>query len=90
MNKGQLVERMAEAAGISKNSAERALNGLMDSVIEAMENEDKVVLVGFGTFSVTERKARTGRNPQTGKEIQIPAKKTVKFKAGSRLADSVA
>jgi DNA-binding protein HU-beta len=89
MNKGQLVERMAESAGISKNAAERALNGFMDAVMEAMESGDKVVMVGFGTFSVTERKARTGRNPQTGKEIKIPAKKVVKFKVGSRLAEAV-
>lgn len=90
MNKGQLIERMAQSAGISKNAAERALNGFMDAVMEAMESGDKVVMVGFGTFSVSERKARTGRNPQTGKEIQIPAKKVVKFKVGSRLAEAAA
>jgi len=90
MNKGELVERMAEAAGISKTAADTALNAFMEAVTDALEAGDKVVLVGFGTFSVTKRKARTGRNPQTGKTIKIPAKNVVKFKAGSKLAQSVA
>ena len=88
MNKGQLVEQMATGAGISKAAAERALNACMDAVMDAMGSGDKVTLVGFGTFYVTKRKARTGRNPQTGKKMKIPAKKVVKFRPGSRLSAS--
>ncbi len=90
MNKGELVERMAQASGISKTAADSALNAFMDAVTDALESGDKVVLVGFGTFSVSKRKARTGRNPQTGKPMKIPAKNVVKFKAGSKLAQAVA
>ncbi len=89
MNKGQLVEQMATGAGISKAAAERALNAFMDAVMDAVATGDKVALIGFGTFYVTERKARTGRNPQTGKKMKIPAKKVVKFRPGSRLAAAV-
>ncbi len=89
MNKAQLVEKMAASAGISKNAAERALNGFMEAVTEALKQGDKVTLIGFGTFSVAQRKARQGRNPQTGEVIEIPAKKIVKFKPGSRLSESV-
>jgi len=81
---------MAQAAGISKTAADSALNAFMDAVTDALESGDKVVLVGFGTFSVSKRKARTGRNPQTGKPMKIPAKKVVKFKAGTKLAQAVA
>ncbi len=88
MNKGQLVEQMATGAGISKAAAERALNAFMDAIMDAMGAGDKVTLVGFGTFYVTKRKARTGRNPQTGKKMKIPAKKVVKFRPGSRLAEA--
>ncbi len=89
MNKAQLVEKMAASAGISKNAAERALNGFMEAVTEALKQGDKVTLIGFGTFSVAQRKARQGRNPQTGEVIEIPAKKIVKFKPGSRLSESI-
>jgi len=89
MNKAQLVEKMAASAGISKNAAERALNGFIEAVTEALQQGDKVTLIGFGTFSVTQRKARQGRNPQTGEVIEIPAKKVVKFKPGSRLSESI-
>ncbi len=89
MNKGQLVDQMAQAAGISKNAAERALNGFMDAVTDALASGDKVTLIGFGTFSVSERKARTGRNPQTGEPLEIPAKKVVRFKPGTRLSEAV-
>ncbi len=89
MNKSELVEKMAQAAGITKSAADRALNGFTDAVTEALGQGDKVVLVGFGTFFTSERKARTGRNPQTGKPIEIPAKKVAKFKPGAKLADSV-
>ncbi len=89
MNKSQLVEQMATGAGISKAAAERALNAFMDAVMDAVTSGDKVTLVGFGTFYVTKRKARTGRNPQTGKKMKIPAKKVVKFRPGSRLSEAV-
>ena len=89
MNKSDLVSAMASAAGITKAQAQSALNAFCDSTSDALKNGDKLILVGFGTFSVSKRAARTGRNPQTGKEIKIPAKKVVKFKAGSDLADVV-
>ena len=89
MNKGQLIDHIAETANISKAVAEKALNGFLQVVTEALESGDKVALVGFGTFYVTERKARTGRNPSTGKKIEIPAKKIAKFKAGSKLQEAV-
>lgn len=89
MNKGDLVEKMAEAASISKSKAQDALNAMLDGVAETLKKDDKVTLVGFGTFSRGERSARKGRNPQTGKEINIPAKKVVKFKAGKELSDKL-
>ena len=89
MNKSELVEGMASASGISKAAAEKALNGMLDSITSALSKGDKVTLVGFGTFSVAKRAARTGRNPQTGKEIKIAARKVARFKAGSKLADAV-
>lgn len=89
MNKSELVESMATAAGISKAAAEKSLNGATAAIIKALKSGDKVTLVGFGTFSVAKRAARTGRNPQTGNAIKIKAKKVAKFKAGSKLAASV-
>ena len=89
MNKAELVKAVATSAGLSQVSAEKALNGFMDSVKQSLKQGDSVTLVGFGTFSVSSRAARTGRNPQTGKAIKIAAKKVAKFKAGSRLADAV-
>ncbi|MFO7604859.1 MAG: HU family DNA-binding protein [Desulfurivibrionaceae bacterium] len=89
MNKGELVENMADAAGISKAAAERALTGLLDSISGALSKGDKVTLVGFGTFSISKRSARQGRNPQTGAAIKIPARKVARFKPGSKLADAV-
>ena len=89
MNKSDLVEKVAKDCDISKAVAEKALNSVMDAIMEAMSAGDKVTLVGFGTFSVAERAAREGRNPQSGKAIKIAAKKVVKFKVGSKLADSV-
>ncbi len=89
MNKGELVERMASAAGISKAAADKALTGLLDAITDALAKGDKVTLVGFGTFSVSKRAARQGRNPQTGATIQIAARKVARFKPGSKLADSV-
>ena len=89
MNKADLISAMASSAGITKAQAQNALNAFCDSTTSALKNGDKVVLVGFGTFSVSKRAARTGRNPQTGKEIKIAAKKVVKFKAGTELATNV-
>jgi len=89
MNKSQLVDAMAKDAGISKSAAKKALESFLNSVEGALKKGNKVSLIGFGTFSVQARKAREGRNPATGKTIKIPAKKVVKFKAGSGLADAV-
>jgi len=90
MNKQDLVGAMAAAAGITKAQAQSALNSFCESTTDALKSGDKLILVGFGTFSVSARAARTGRNPQTGKEIKIAAKKVVKFKAGADLSASVA
>ncbi len=89
MNKAQLIDAMAENSGLTKADAKKALDAFTEATTGALKGGDRVALVGFGTFSVAERGARTGRNPQTGKEIKIPAKKVVKFKAGADLADSV-
>lgn len=89
MNKSDLISQMASDAGITKAQATSALNSFLDSTSGALKKGDKLILVGFGTFSVSNRAARTGRNPRTGKEIKIPAKKVVKFKAGSELANKV-
>lgn len=89
MNKKELVDSMAEAAEISKAAAEKALNSALASVTEALAKGDKVTLVGFGTFSAVNRAARQTKNPRTGAPIDIPAKTTAKFKAGSKLAEAV-
>ncbi|WP_167606492.1 HU family DNA-binding protein [Maribellus sediminis] len=89
MNKAQLIEAMADKAGLSKADAKKALDAFVDATTDALKGGDRVALIGFGSFAISERGARTGRNPQTGKEIQIPAKKVVKFKAGAELADAV-
>lgn len=89
MNKTELVGSVAEKSGLTKKDAEKAVNALFASVEEALAKGEKVQLVGFGTFEVRERKARTGRNPQTGAEIQIPAAKVPAFKAGKALKDAV-
>ncbi|MCU0328176.1 MAG: HU family DNA-binding protein [Chitinophagales bacterium] len=86
MNKGDLIDKIAKDAKITKAAAGDALNAFMGAVQESLSKGQKVTLVGFGTFSVTRRKARTGRNPQTGKEIKIEAKNVAKFKAGSDLS----
>ena len=85
MNKGELVSKIAAEAGLTKADSEKALNALIKTVSETLKKGDKISLVGFGSWAVAERAARTGRNPQTGKELKIPAKKVVKFKAGSEL-----
>jgi DNA-binding protein HU-beta len=90
MTKAELVEQAANDAKISKVAAAAALNSFMDSVTKALKKKDgKVTLVGFGTFSKTRRKARKGRNPQTGAPIKIKATNVVKFKAGKKLKDAV-
>ena len=89
MNKGELVASMAEAASISKAAADKALSGMMDAITGALKKGDKVTLVGFGTFSISKREKRKGRNPQTGKEITIKARNVARFKAGSKLSAEV-
>lgn len=89
MNKSELVDSIASKAGLTKVQANDALNAFIASVGEALSKDDSIALVGFGTFSVKERAARTGRNPQTGAEMQIPASKVPSFKAGKGLKDSV-
>ncbi len=89
MNKAELIEAMANGAGISKADAKKALDAFVDSTTSTLKSGGRVALVGFGSFSVSNRSARTGRNPQTGKEIKIAAKNVVKFKAGADLAGAV-
>ena len=89
MNKAELVAAVAEKAEISKKDAEAAVKAFTDVVAEELKKGEKVQLVGFGTFEVSERAAREGRNPQTGKKIKIAASKTPKFKAGKALKDSL-
>jgi len=89
MNKSDLVAKIAKDVEITKRQAERTLDVLMDSVQEALSKGDSVTLVGFGTFSVISRAARKGRNPQTGREIFIPASKTPKFKPGKSLREGI-
>ena len=89
MNKNELVAAMAEKAQISKKDAEAALKAFTDVVAEELKKGEKIQLVGFGTFEVSERAARTGRNPQTGAEMKIAASKAPKFKAGKALKDSI-
>lgn len=89
MNKTELAAAMADAAGLSKKDAEKALKAFTDVVAEELKKDGKVQLVGFGTFEVSKRAAREGRNPQTGKTMSIPASKAPKFKAGKALKDSI-
>jgi len=89
MNKTELINQIADSAEISKKAAGDALQAFMEAVTDTMKKGDKLQLIGFGTFSVADRSARTARNPQTGKEMKVPAKKVVKFKVGSKLADAV-
>ncbi len=89
MNKTELIEKIAEGSGLSKAACKKAVDAAIDAVRDALVAGDKVALVGFGTFSVAERPAREGINPATKEKIQIAAKKQVKFKAGSELADAL-
>ena len=85
MTKTDLINEIAAKAGLTKVQAKAALDGTLESISQALANDDKVQLIGFGTFSVVEKPARTGRNPRTKETIQIPARKVVKFKAGAGL-----
>lgn len=89
MNKAELVNAIAEKANLTKAQAKSALDATLDAIAEAMANDDKVALIGFGTFAVVEKGERTGINPATKEKITIPAKKSVKFKAGAELASKV-
>ena len=89
MNKTELVAALAEKASLTKVDADKAINGFVATIEETLAKGEKIQLVGFGTFEVKERAARTGRNPQTGKEIKIAASKVPAFKAGKALKDIV-
>ncbi len=89
MSKQQLVEMIAEKAGLTKADATRALDATMDSIKDALKKGEKVSLVGFGTFATSKRAAREGHNPRTGEKVQIAARTAITFKAGSKLKDAV-
>jgi DNA-binding protein HU-beta len=89
MNKTELIYAISEKSGLNKKSSEAALNATLATIEDALKSEEKVVLVGFGTFEVRKRAARKGRNPQTSQEIQIPASKAPVFKAGKSLKDMI-
>ncbi len=89
MNKGDLINKIAEDANLTKSQATEALNCVLNCVQDSLKDGDKVSIVGFGTFTCTRREARMGRNPQTGASIQIAAKNVVKFKPGKELVESV-
>ncbi len=89
MNKAELIDAIAEKAGLTKADSKKALDAFMEATGDALKKGGRVSLVGFGSFSVSERQARTGRNPRTGAPLNIAAKKVVKFKAGAELSDLV-
>lgn len=89
MNKADLIAAVAEKADLSKKDAERSINAVIDSITEALKADDKVSLIGFGSFETKTRAAREGRNPQTGDKITIAASKAISFKAGKALKDAV-
>ena len=89
MNKGDLIESVANQSGLTKADAARAVDAVLDAITGSLMQGNKVTLPGFGTFSTSKRAARTGRNPSTGEAIQIKAKTVAKFKAGSKLTDAV-
>jgi DNA-binding protein HU-beta len=90
MNKGELVEAIAQKADVSKKEADAVLTAIVDSIVEAVSSGDKVTLVGFGSFEPRERQAREGRNPKTGETMQIPATRVPAFSAGKQFKDKVA
>jgi DNA-binding protein HU-beta len=89
MNKGELVRSIAKKANISLSQAEKILNITIDDITQALKKGERILLVGFGTFGTKKRSARKGRNPQTGKEMKIPAKRVAYFKAGTKLKKAV-
>ena len=89
MNKGELINAIAEESGLNKADSKKALDAFISSVTKALKEGNKVALVGFGTFAVSERAARTGINPSTKAPIRIPAKKVARFKAGAELSDAI-
>ncbi|MGN1353218.1 MAG: HU family DNA-binding protein [Bacilli bacterium] len=89
MKKIELVEAVATNAGLTKADATRAIDATFDAITEALKKGDKLTLIGFGTFGVSRREGRTGRNPQTGATVEIPARNVVSFKAGTQLKKSV-
>ena len=89
MNKTELISAIAEKSGLSKKDSEKALSAALDAIVEALKNDEKVQLVGFGVFDVKSRAARTGRNPRTKEAIQIPASKIPQFKAGKAFKDAI-
>lgn len=89
MNKSELVNAIAEKAGLTKVDAKNALDATIDAISEALANDDKIALVGFGTFATVEKSARQGINPRTKEKVEIAARKVVKFKAGAELAAKV-
>jgi len=90
MNKAELVGEVADRTGLTKKTSREAVDAVISAITDSLSREERVTLVGFGTFGVRQRKARTGKNPQTGATIQIPAKKVPKFKAGKSLREAVA
>ena len=89
MNKTELIDAMAQDAGITKAAAKKALTSFLENVENSLKKGEKISLIGFGSWSVSQRSAREARNPQTGEPMQIPAKNVVKFKAGSELQNAV-
>jgi DNA-binding protein HU-beta len=87
MNKAELIGKIAEDAGITRSAAATAMNSFIEGITHSLKKGHRVTLVGFGTFSQSKRKARTGRNPQTGEAIKIKARKAIRFKAGKQLVD---
>lgn len=89
MNKNDLIKSIAQSANISKVAAERGLNGMLQTMSNAMEGGERVTLVGFGSFSIVERAPRLGRNPRTGEEVRIPSRRGVKFRPGKELVERI-
>ena len=89
MNKGDLIDRVSADAGISKAQADRAIDSVLGGITESLRKGERVTLVGFGTFAVSQRRARKGRNPQTSEMIKIPATKSVRFSSGKKLKEVI-
>ena len=89
MNKRELVEAVADQTGLTKKVSGEVVNGIISAITDSLAREERITLVGFGTFQVRQRKAREGRNPRTGKKLEIPAKKVAKFRAGKNLREAV-